>query len=156
MDTAASTIANPADRAAVADDRIALWNPMAAALWSLALTPAFGAWLHARNWERLGNQEKASEAQAWCAAVCILIAINQLVATIAVAWGAEFTIPPTAGLVLFAVWYCLSAHAQVKYVVANHGPAYQRLGWLRPILGAVAAMVGFLLVGGILMGIAMQ
>ena len=32
---------------------VALWNPVAAAVWSIVLTPAFGAYLHAKNWETL-------------------------------------------------------------------------------------------------------
>jgi predicted amidophosphoribosyltransferase len=28
----------------------AIWNPNAASNWSLVFTPAFGSYLHARNW----------------------------------------------------------------------------------------------------------
>ena len=31
----------------------ALWNPNAAASWSLLFSPAFGAFLHMKNWQAL-------------------------------------------------------------------------------------------------------
>lgn len=34
---------------------IALWNPNAAANWSLLFTPLFGAYLHMLNWRSLGE-----------------------------------------------------------------------------------------------------
>ena len=36
-----------------------LWNPNAATLWSLLFSPVFGAWIHAKNWEELGNEEES-------------------------------------------------------------------------------------------------
>jgi hypothetical protein len=49
----------------------ALWNPGAAASWSLLFTPAFGAFLHMKNWEVLGESDKAAAAKTW---VVIIIA----------------------------------------------------------------------------------
>jgi len=45
--------------------RPALWNPNAAAMWSLLLSPAFGAYLHAANWRSLGNQHRAAANMGW-------------------------------------------------------------------------------------------
>ena len=43
----------------------ALWNPNAAACWSLLFSPAFGAYLHARNAEALGRAEEAKANRVW-------------------------------------------------------------------------------------------
>ena len=42
-----------------------LWNPNAAASWSLIFTPIFGAILHMKNWEALGEPQKAAGARSW-------------------------------------------------------------------------------------------
>jgi len=54
------------------DDTLALWNPTAAALWSLLFSPALGAWLVMRNWQRLGKPDKARQALCWFVGVLVL------------------------------------------------------------------------------------
>jgi hypothetical protein len=41
----------------------ALWNPNAAASWSLLFTPIFGSLLHMKNWQAMGNREKAASSK---------------------------------------------------------------------------------------------
>lgn len=130
---------------AAGEDAVALWNPMAAALWSVLLTPAFGAWLHARNWERLGHQEQARQAQAWVAAICIVGLVNLGVVALATANGSDLRIPSWVGLVLLGLWYGMSAHAQVSYVALHHGQAYARRTWGQALVTGLAAVAAFLL-----------
>ena len=42
--------------------QVSLWNPSVAANWSIVLTPAFGAWLHASNWRAIGDHGKAAKS----------------------------------------------------------------------------------------------
>jgi len=42
-----------------------LWNPTAAACWSLLFSPAFGAFLHARNADAMGRIDEAKANRAW-------------------------------------------------------------------------------------------
>ena len=42
-----------------------LWNPNAAANWSLLFSPIFGTWLHMLNWRALGEAERAESAKTW-------------------------------------------------------------------------------------------
>ena len=42
-----------------------LWNPRAAADWSILFTPVFGAWLQARNWKNLNEPDKAAKSMNW-------------------------------------------------------------------------------------------
>jgi hypothetical protein len=43
----------------------ALWNPNAAAGWSLLFTPAFGAFLHSRNAGAIGRHSEAKANKLW-------------------------------------------------------------------------------------------
>ena len=43
----------------------ALWDPNAAACWSVVFTPAFSAYIHGRNAEALGNVEEARMNRVW-------------------------------------------------------------------------------------------
>ena len=57
-----------APKARVEDDRRAaaaapIWNPSAAASWSLPFSPIFGAYLHMLNWRALGDEQKAATAR---------------------------------------------------------------------------------------------
>jgi protein-S-isoprenylcysteine O-methyltransferase Ste14 len=51
----------------------ALWNPGAAASWSLLFSPAFGAFLHMKNWEALGQPDKAAAARKWAVIYIVTI-----------------------------------------------------------------------------------
>ncbi|MGB7331460.1 MAG: hypothetical protein WBD25_08740, partial [Terriglobales bacterium] len=43
----------------------ALWNPKAAAFWSLLFSPAFGAFLHARNADAMRRADEANANRMW-------------------------------------------------------------------------------------------
>ena len=45
--------------------QIKLWNPNAAANWSLLFTPIFGSYLQFRNWQALGKKDEADNARNW-------------------------------------------------------------------------------------------
>jgi hypothetical protein len=53
----------------------ALWNPNAAASWSVLFSPAFGAFLHMKNWQALGEPAKASAAKIWAIATLLVMVI---------------------------------------------------------------------------------
>ena len=40
-----------------------LWNPNAAAMWSLLFSPVFGALVHMKNWQAMGEPEKAAASK---------------------------------------------------------------------------------------------
>src|SRR5579875_907696 len=92
-----------------------LWNPRVAAYWSLLFSPAFGAYVHMLNWQKLGNAEKAAEARAWFMALCGFLALNLMIGAFAVAHGKDDPVPNWIGLVLTVVWYRQSAKQQEKY-----------------------------------------
>ena len=50
-----------------------LWNPNAAANWSLLFSPAFGAFLHMKNWQALGQPIKATSAKVWFVLILVVL-----------------------------------------------------------------------------------
>jgi uncharacterized membrane protein YidH (DUF202 family) len=124
----------------------ALWNPNAAASWCLLFTPIFGAWLHMKNWTALGQTAKADSARNWLYASVGLLVVSTLIALLAPR-------VPGVRLLNFAfliAWYYASAKEQARYVLGRFGKNYPRRGWGLPILIAIGAIVGYVLVLGVL------
>ena len=120
----------------------ALWNPGAAASWSLLFTPAFGAWLHASNWRTLGQPDKARASMIW---VWLSLAVVLGVALLAVVSSSDgmTSLTRIAGIALLLSWYFGSATGQVKYVKEVLGGSYVKRGWGKPLLLGLAALVAY-------------
>ena len=108
-----------------------LWNPNAAASWSLLLSSAFGAYLHMRNWRALGEHRLADQARIWMA-----VSIGVLVLTIffGTLTGAGYGIGRLISFSILIAWYFVGAKAQVREVKERFGDAYPRKGWLLPLV----------------------
>jgi hypothetical protein len=121
-----------------------LWNPWAAAGWSLLFSPAFGAWLHAANWCALGRPDKAAAARRWGWFVIATILL-------AGATGALFEIharhlPLLATVALTATWLGFPAREHCHYVRATTGGRYCRRRWWPALLGGIAGWLVLALV----------
>ena len=118
---------------------VALWNPNAAANWSLLFSPVFGAWIHAKNWTALGDDAKAKQSMYWVYSgiVALLLAIF-LPEKIGRAVGIGF---------LFG-WYFSFAKQQVKHVKETLGGVYEKKGRAKPLGIAVGCFVAFVFVAG--------
>ena len=123
------------------DDTLALWNPTAAALWSLLFSPALGAWLVMRNWQRLGKPDKARQALCWFVGVLVLNLGNSIVITAAAIQGREAGLPFWAPLVVLLAWIAISAYPQIRHIDDHHGETYARRSWAGPLLIALAILV---------------
>ena len=142
-------------KAVVADiaprqDSPPLWNPNAAANWSLLLSPAFGAFLQMKNWEELGEPAKAAASKAWVIAVLAILVALPLAIVLVPALSSLQNVSSPVGLVLLISWYVSSGRAQVRYVKERFGKDYPRRGWGRPLFMAVLALLGYVVVVGIL------
>lgn len=134
-------------------EAIALWNPIAAVLWSLLLTPAFGAWLHMRNWERLGQPDKARQSRYWFAALLLIALASYTAAAAGALLGREdLKLPWWTSLVLFGVWCVLSAYPQIRHVDEQHGESYARRSWAAPIVIGLLAICAIPFVTGLVAG----
>jgi hypothetical protein len=116
-----------------------LWNPNAASNWSLAFTPAFGAYLHMLNWRALGQTEKAASARVWFVMSLIVLGIALIV---------PYLLPARAvarvlGLPWLLVWYFLAAREQAKYVNDRFGKGYPRKPWGKALGLAALAGLGY-------------
>ena len=143
--------------APVADDLVAekappLWNPNAAACWSLVFTVAFGAWLHMRNWEALGETAKAARSRLWLR-VSLGVLLVWVVTDVLLGPAMPPAIDRVIGLALLLSWYFGSAREQARHVARHFGTAYPRQGWGRPIATAIGWIIGYMVIA-IAIGIA--
>jgi len=139
----ANPYAAPSARVADAGSEAAppLWNPNAAASWSLLLTPAFGALLHMLNWRELGEEGKAGAAKGWFIASLVMLVVYLVFAIAQPALDMRYL-----GFAYLLTWYFAAARGQARYVKDRFGNDYPRKGWGKPLLLGVAAFVGYFLV----------
>lgn len=119
-----------------------LWNPNAAAAWSLFLSPLFGAFIHMKNWEAMGEARKAATSRTWAGASLAFLVLAVLSVTLPDSGKLDLVFQG-GGLVLLIAWYYGSGKAQNAFVLARYGHDYPRKGWARPLLLALAAMAAF-------------
>ena len=113
-----------------------LWNPNAAANWSLLFSPVFGAWLHWKNWQTLGEHQRADTARNWLMAAVVL-----LVASVGIALTAGVGARALNFLFLL-IWYFAAAKPQARLVKERYGDRYPRRGWWQPLGIAIGVLVG--------------
>lgn len=148
------TTVQAADNVAISgDEAIVLWNPTAAALWSLLFTPAFGAWLHMRNWERLGQLDKARQSRYWFAGMLVVTLASFAVGVAGTVLGREdLNAPWWVSLIAFSAWAAQSAYPQIRHVDDHHGESYARRSWAAPIAIGLAAICGLPILAAVAVG----
>jgi len=110
----------------------ALWSPSWSSFLSIFFTPAFGAYVHAKNWEILGNPEKVAINKLffWLTGGALLLKIffaflsgvNPTFGRLAFIFG--FSIG-----VLLIIWYVVVARSQTVYFNDRFPRGYRRLPW---------------------------
>jgi hypothetical protein len=126
----------------------ALWNPGAAASWSVLLSPAFGAFLHMKNWEALGEPGKAAASKKWAVIYLVTIVGLFVVGAFLPRNNAIPALIRLSGFVLLLSWYFASGKPQLEFVKSRYGQQYPRKGWAQPLLIALGAIFGFGLIFG--------
>ncbi len=119
----------------------ALWNPNAAASWSLLFTPAFGAFLHARNADSMGRAGEAKANRVWFYVMIGYFGLSLL--PIPAIPEVLFTLAPI-GLLLG--WYFGLGKNQTRYVKETWQDGYERKPWTKPLLIAFCCLIGTVLV----------
>ena len=127
-----------------------LWNPNAAANWSLLFSPVFGAYLQMKNWEVLGEPEKATAAKVWAIVALAVLLGMPLLAVLVPGLQVLQSTSSFFGLILLISWYVSNGRAQARYVKERFGKDYPRKGWGKPLLIAFAATIGYFVAIGIL------
>lgn len=98
-----------------------LWNPNAAGLWSILLTPTFGSYLIWKNWAEIGDAEKERSAKKW-----LIVSAAMILPSIMSAFF--------IGLAYLIVWHFAFQKKQAQYVQSFWGENYIRKGWAKPLL----------------------
>lgn len=111
----------------------ALWNPNAAGLWSLLLSPVFGSILLMKNWQAMGDERQVRSSLTWLLASLVILLVQIYV--------------PFLALFYIIVWYLNFQRKQTDYVQAHWGTSYPRKGWGLPLLLGVLSLFAF---GGLL------
>ncbi|XHS77826.1 hypothetical protein ACFJGW_19230 [Burkholderiaceae bacterium UC74_6] len=126
-----------------------LWNPNAAASWSLLFSPVFGAVLHMLNWQAMGQPEKAATSKKWAIGTAVfLLIIPIMIVMLPDSRGAD-AVSRIVGFGLLIAWYYSIGKSQNATVLARYGSGYERKGWAKPLLLAVAVLIGYMLVAGL-------
>jgi len=104
---------------------VALWNPENLSLWNLLFTPAFGAWVQARNWSALGEDKRAKESMYWFFGALNLVAwmmpflpLGDIVAAVGIVNG---------------IWHFGISKFQEDYVTEKLGSTYDKRSLRGPL-----------------------
>jgi hypothetical protein len=137
----AATPASPTASPSPAQTGVALWNPNAAALWSIIFTPVFGAYLHALNWRALGDKDRESASMNWVYAGGALLLVLLLIEVVVPGDSNKGDrVSRTLELAFLLAWYFGSARDQVKWVKDELGGSFTRKSWRQPLLIGVAGI----------------
>ena len=130
-----------------------LWNPNAAAAWSLVFSPIFGAILHMKNWQALGQPEKAAICKNWAIGVVGFIVFLVLFSLFLPESKALDALSRFGGIGILVAWYYNIGKSQQAFVLARYGKTYARKGWAKPICLAVLVFLGFIVAAGIVIAV---
>lgn len=122
----------------------ALWNPNAAANWSLLLSPVFGSLLHFLNWGALGRADEQLKSMLW-----MLVSLAVLVASVLVPAEHSMTMRYVMLGVLLG-WYFAHAKKQAAVVQELYGKDYPRRSMLMAVLLGFVVLFGLGMVLGLL------
>ncbi|WP_432721793.1 hypothetical protein R0381_002112 [Jeongeupia wiesaeckerbachi] len=103
---------------------------------SLIFSPIFGAWLHAKNWRTLGDEEKAEQSMLWAyGGIGILILLMFLPSSS----GGPI------GLGYLLAWNFFSARQQAMQIKERLGDNYKKKHWGKPVGIAIATLLALFL-----------
>jgi hypothetical protein len=115
----------------------ALWNPNAAASWSLLFSPAFGAYLHARNADAMGRADEAKANRVW-----FYVTISYFAFTLLPIPGIPEVLFRLTPIGLLLGWYFGTGKMQARYVKGTWRAGYERKSWKKPLIIALGCMIG--------------
>ena len=120
----------------------ALWNPNAAACWCLLFSPAFGAYLHARNAEAMGRLEEAKANRMWFKISLVFFGLVVLSAFFPAI--PDFAFKPASLGLLFG-WYFSTGKPQIQHVKETYNGQYPRKPWMKVMLIALGCAIVYTL-----------
>ena len=121
----------------------AIWNPLAAARWSLLFSPAFGAYIHAKNADILGRKIEAKENRIWFYVSLGFLAFTIISAFIPAFDGAD-SLFRWINLGILVGWYSNAGRKQVKFVRDTWAGNYLKRSWNKPLWVGLGCLVTFI------------
>jgi hypothetical protein len=109
-----------------------------------ALQPHLRRCVAMKNWQALGEPEKAAQSKQWLLGSIGLFALLFVLGIVLPESRSTDLGFRGAGIGLLVAWYMLSAKVQIAHVAGRFGTTYPRKGWGKPILYAVLIFVAFL------------
>jgi hypothetical protein len=109
-----------------------LWNPNAAASWSLLFSPIFGAWLHMKNWQAMGETEKAATSKTWLVTITVFLILLVLISVVLPESKGVDALARFGGFGLLVAWYYQIGKSQNAFVLARYGHRAAGLDRLLP------------------------
>jgi len=144
MDAAAPETTTNAPTEAHSD--IALWNPNAAALWSVIFTPLFGAYLHALNWRALGDKEREEASMTWVFGAGALVLLKILIEVVTPpGYSQGDKISHLLEYAFLLAWYFTSGRTQARFVKEKFGKSFTHKSWRKPLLMGLAGFGVYIL-----------
>jgi hypothetical protein len=135
-----------------------IWNSNAAASWSLLFSSAFGAFLQMLNWRALGESQTADDARGWFIVGLAMLAVYLVIGVFATDAKVADALSRAVGFAyLLLVLRRRSRAGKVRQ--GEMGQDYPRRGRGKPILIAIGAFIGDLLIAaaiGIVIGLALE
>jgi hypothetical protein len=122
-----------------------LWNPNAAASWSILLSPCFGALLHAQNWSTLGNPSMARTNRVFFWVLLGIPLISALVVGGLALSGVEVPqfVANAIPLGLLFGWYFGCGKRQVEWTKTNLPGGYEKRPMWKAVLMGFAIVIAF-------------
>lgn len=120
-----------------------LWNPQEIAIWSFLfalILPIMGAWLHALNWEELGESKLAKQNWyvVWGVSAFTVITLILMILT-------GFELPMWLGWLLWAIWFFALGKKQHEFIRQEFGNDYDKRSWQQPLYYAgVGTILGLI------------
>ncbi|MEM8993594.1 MAG: hypothetical protein AAGF23_02255 [Acidobacteriota bacterium] len=112
-----------------------LWNPDAAGVWSLLLSPVFGSVLIWLNWRSLGEDGKAERGLTMVLASVVMLVLTFFVRGVGLFW--------------IIIWYFAWQRRQTQYINERFGKDYPRRAWTKVVCSAFLLLFAFGLIIGL-------
>ena len=124
-----------------------LWNPTLTVVFSLVLTPVFGALIQMLNWRILKKDHDAQHSLWWCLAGCVILLGNQVFSALLQDDRVVDTFTVSLLVLYGCSWFLLSGRRQIRYVREHFSRSYGRKSWKAVLPATLAAYVLYVLLG---------
>lgn len=131
-----------APSASNANSKPALWNPNAAANWSLLFSPIFGSYLNTKNWREMGETKCAGTSNIWFWLSIAILVLCFFAPSYRIGIGFWYLV----------IWYFAAGRKQAKFVKEKYGDDYTHRSWGKPLGIAALLIIGAVFVLAILEG----